>query len=251
MAQGRLSVAEAAAMLGVHPQRIHQRIRDRSLPAEKIGNQWALEVDDVRRVRHHGGPGRPLSPRSAWDLLAVAADGEVAAQLSPSARSRARSRLRKLLQEAASSELPAAAALISNSLGNRASRILYVASSRDLPDLRRDHRVHLSGISLPQSNMSVGEIAEGYVDAEDLNALVDDYLLSPAPSSRANVNLHVVHPISGSRPALDEIARSPLALAADLAEYDGVRERAAALRALGDLSSELVNDGARIGVDDD
>ena len=84
-----VSVGEAAVMLGVHPQRVHQRIRDGSLPAEKVGHQWALEKDDLRRIMHHTGPGRPLSSKSAWDLLAVAADGQAAAELSPSARSRA------------------------------------------------------------------------------------------------------------------------------------------------------------------
>ena len=73
MSDVHLSVAEAAEMLGVHPQRIHQRIREGSLPAEKVGNQWAVEMNDLRRIRHHAGPGRPLSSKSAWDLLAVAA----------------------------------------------------------------------------------------------------------------------------------------------------------------------------------
>ena len=41
-----VSVVEAAEMLGVHPQRIHQRIREGSLPAEKVGNQWVVEMDD-------------------------------------------------------------------------------------------------------------------------------------------------------------------------------------------------------------
>jgi len=237
-----VSVGEAAVMLGVHPQRVHQRIRDGSLPAEKVGHQWALEKDDLRRIMHHTGPGRPLSSKSAWDLLAVAADGQAAAELSPSARSRARSRLRNLLEHASFAELDDAAAQLAHTLRNRAVRALFVASPRDLPDVRNDYRVHLSGVSLPESNMSVGAVAEGYVSSDDLDALVDDYLLSPAPRSRANVILHVVR--SGTEnpaiAALDDMARSPLALAADLSEHDGVREKNEAIRSVADLHARLV-----------
>ena len=233
-----LSVAEAAEVLGVHPQRIHQRIREGSLPAEKVGNQWAVEMNDLRRIKHHAGPGRPFSSKSAWDLLAVAAGVQAASKLSPSARSRARSRLRSLLAHASSAELEDAAAHLVHALRNRAERALFVASPRDLPDVRDDRRVHLSGVSLPESNMSVGAVAEGYVSADDVNALVDDYLLSPAPRSRANVILPC-RPCRrrGHRAlvALDDIAHSPLALAADLAEHDGVREKSEAVRSVADL----------------
>jgi excisionase family DNA binding protein len=248
MSSVHVSVAEAAEILGVHPQRVHQRIREGSLPAEKVGNQWAVEMNDLRRIRHHAVPGRPLSSKSAWDLLAVAASDLAASELSPSARSRARSRLRNLLVHASSAELDDAAAHLVHALRNRAERALFVASPRDLPDVRDDERVHRSGVSLPESNMSVGAVAEGYVFSYDLDALVDDYLLSPAPRSRANVILHVV-PSGAENPALaalDDVARSPLALAADLAEHDGVREKSEAIRSLADLHARFVARGARI-----
>jgi excisionase family DNA binding protein len=248
MSDVHLSVAEAAEVLGVHPQRIHQRIREGSLPAEKVGNQWAVEMNDLRRIRHHAGPGRPLSSKSAWDLLAVAAGDQAASKLSPSARSRARSRLVRLLALASSAELEDAAAHLVHALRNRAERALFVASPRDLPDVRDDVRVHLSGVSLPESNMSVGAVAEGYVSADDVKALVDDYLLSPASRSRANVILHVVH-ADAKNPALvalDDVARSPLALAADLAEHDGVREKSEAIRSVADLHARFVAPGARV-----
>lgn len=248
MSDVRVSVAEAAEVLGVHPQRIHQRIREGSLPAEKVGNQWAVEMNDLRRIRRHAGPGRPLSSKSAWDLLAVAAGDHAASKLSPSARSRARSRLARLLALASSAELEDAAAHLVHALRNRAERALFVASPRDLPDVRDDERVHLSGVSLPESNMSVGAVAEGYVSADDVDALVDDYLLSPAPRSRANVIFHVVHADAMSRAlvALDDVARSPLALAADLAEHDGVREKSEAIRSIADLHARFVARGARV-----
>lgn len=243
-----VSVAEAAEMLGVHSQRVHQRIREGSLAAEKIGNQWVVERDELRRIRHHAGPGRPLSPKSAWDLLAVAASDEASSALSPSARSRARSRLRNLLVRASSAELEEVAAHIVKALRNRAERALFVASPRDLPDLREDNRLHLSGVSLHESGISSGDVAEGYVSSDDLNALVDDYLLSPAARSRANVILHVVPSQAGSplQEALDDVARSPLALAADLAEHDGIREKSQAIRCVADLDSRFAAPAAGV-----
>lgn len=241
MPDARVSVAEAAGLLGVHPQRIHQRIRQGSLPAEKIGNQWSIEMDDLRRIRHGAGPGRPLSVKSAWDLLAVAADDHADAELSPSARSRARSRLLSLLAQASAAELDEAAAHLAHALRNRAERVSFVASDRDLADVRGDERVHLSGVSLPESNMSSGALIEGYVSAVDLEALGEDFLLSPAPRSRANVVFHVVPP-DAAHPVLaviGDVARSPLALAADLAEHDGVREKNEAVRLIADLHARF------------
>ena len=236
-----VSVAEAAEILGVHPQRIHQRIREGSLPAEKVGNQWAVDMDDVRRIRHHVRPGRPLSSRSAWNLLAVAANDVAASQLNPSDRSRARSRLRNLLVHASSAEFEDAAALLVHALRNRAERALFFASPRDLPDVRDDQRVHISGVSLPESHISAGDVVEGYVYGDDLDALVDDYLLSPAPRARANVIFHVVASDSKSPAfAIDSVARSPLVLAVDLAEHDGVREKSEAIRSVADLHDWLV-----------
>lgn len=253
MSQVRVSVAEAAEILGVHPQRVHQRIRQGSLPAEKIGNQWAIEMNDLRRIRHHAGPGRPLSAKSAWDLLAVAASDQAASALSPSARSRARSRLSNLFAYVSSAGLDDAAAQLRHALGNRAERLLFSASNRDLPDVRADERVHLSGVSLPESNVSDGAAVEGYASSEDVSALVDDYLLSAVSRSRANVILHVVAADAGNPAlvALDEVARSPLALAADLAEHDGVREKSEAVRSLAELHAQVAARGAQAGAERD
>ncbi|WP_332643245.1 helix-turn-helix domain-containing protein [Aeromicrobium sp.] len=245
----RVSVVEAAEMLGVHPQRVHQRIREGSLPAEKVGHQWVVEVNDVRRIKHHRGPGRPLSAKSAWDLLAVAASDQAAAELSPPARSRARSRLRRLLEQASSEDIDDAAAQVVHALRNRGVRALFEASSRDLPDVRDDERVHLSGVSLAASNMSAAGVAEGYVAADDLDDLVADYLLSPARGSRANVILHVVDSDEAGPVALgdlDEVVCSPLALAADLAEHDGVREKIEVIRVIADLRAAIVAREAHI-----
>lgn len=237
----QFSVRQAAEMLDVHPQRVHQRIRDGSLPAHKVGHQWVLEEQDVRRLLGASSPGRPYSARSAWDLLAVAAGSAAAAELSPWARSRARSRLRSLLAEAPLEDLDLAAARVSGALRNRADRSLHVASPRDLPDLLADERLAPSGLSLPRAGIAAAGLAEGYVESGHAAGLVSDYLLSPASGARANVVLHVI-PADVHRPAFAsplDVAPTPLALAADLAEHAGPRERDAMIRVLGELRTTL------------
>lgn len=242
----RVSVAEAAEILGVHRQRIHQRIRDGSLPAERVGRQWSIEEADLAPVRHRKEPGRPLSSRSAWALAAVAsADKNASALLGPPERSRARSRLRVLLEVASEENLDEGAAVLAVALGNRARRLLFVGSVRDLPDLSGDQRLRLSGVSHPGSNISAGDVAEGYVMAGDVDGLVEDYLLSSADRRRANVILHVVDDES-ERLALVDVSGSLLIRAADLAEHDGVREKNEALRLVAQLQAELDESSAQV-----
>lgn len=232
-------------MLDVHPQRVHQRIREGSLPAEKVGNQWVVEASDLRRIQGHGSPGRRFSSKSAWALLIVAANEPAASELSPPARSRAKSRLRNLVAHVSSAEPDEAAAHLVRALGKRAQRMLFVASPRDLPDVRNDERFRSSGVSLPESNMSAAALAEGYVYSADVDGLSEDYLLSPAPRSRANVIVHVVSsPFENPALDLDNIVRSPLAIAADLAEHDGIREHSEAIRSVMGLAPQSLAEGA-------
>ena len=248
---GRVSVVEAAELLGVHLQRIHQRIRDGSLPAERIGNQWSIDEADLELVRHRKNPGRPLSARSAWALGVVASgDKEALAHLGPSERSRARARLRALMALESADDLDEASAALAVALGNRARRALLVASVRDLPDLRVDERLRLSGVSVPGSNISAGDLVEGYVRARDFDGLVDQYLLSPADRYRANVVLHVVD-VELDDAVLNGVAESLLFRAADLSEHSGVRERNEAVEAIAQLHTRLVANVAQTsGVSD-
>ena len=220
-----VSVPEAAQILEVGQSRILQRIHDGSLPAEKIGNHWAIERNDIQRCRRNSEPGRPLSAKSSWDLIAVALNDQTADELAPWAKSRARSRLRNLLVHSDHASLDDLPGLIEHALRNRAERRIFVASPGDLPEIRDDQRIHLSGVSLPASNMSAGDAAEGYVARADLDPVIEEHLLTPASRARANVFLHVVDPAaSWAQAALSQVARSPLALAADLAEHGGIRE---------------------------
>jgi excisionase family DNA binding protein len=244
---GNISVAQVAKRLGVGVARVHQRIADGSLPAERIGSQWAIDEASLVPLFEAKYPGRPLSERSAWALLAFSvADGDRIEALAPSERSRAKDRLVLLLSEgvsdAAFSEVGvnAMAYLLRSMLRNRAERRLYRAAPRDLPDLRDNARVALSGLSHPDSGIAAGDLVEGYVASADLDAVVDDYLLSSVASvKQANVVLHVASAAALS--SLEDIP--PLLLATDLAEHRGPREEARAaelVRALAAQHSDLV-----------
>ena len=118
---------------------------------------------------------------------------------------------------------------------NRARRLMFRSSPRDIVDLRGDDRVQPSGISLPASDIAAADIVEGYAAERDVDRLVDDFLLVKARHDNANVILHVVEDDIPFR-ALVEID-CWLLLAADLAEYHRPRESSRA--------AELVRAAAR------
>jgi hypothetical protein len=244
-----VGVAEAARRLGVRAARVHQRIMDGSLPAQRIGSQWVVdEVDVLALVERRQQAGRPLSPRSAWALI-IAADvaqggapeggaSEGAgwfAGLAAAERSRARRRLEDLLGLAGNEradglsdqEVDVLAARLRAVLRNRAVRRVYRASAGDLDDLRWDARLVPAGVSRPDSQIAAADLVEGYVDVRQLDDVVEVFLLDAVVRDReANVVLHVVAPDVG----VDwrSAAGSQLAMAADLAEHRRPREQAAA-----------------------
>lgn len=240
-----ISVAEAAKRLGVHVQRIHQRIADGSLPAERIGRQWVIDESAVARLDRNS-PGRPLSARSAWILAALASgDQKIVSAVAPSDRSRGNARLRHILEKASKAngrspsedQVAEVAASLRFLLRGRADRRVYRASPRDLPDLRADDRLSLAGLSLPTSGISSGDLVEAYIESEHLRPLSNDYLLSDTSHGRANVILHVVKrpanlPISSLDPS-----QNWLLLAVDLAEHQGPREEARAVKVLADAAN--------------
>jgi excisionase family DNA binding protein len=236
----RISVAEAADRLGVNVQRVHQRIADGSLRAERIGRQWTIDDADVARLGHRP-PGRPLSARSAWAMALVAGPASAADGLTPAARSRARARVRELLGEAGrlddggddggdgEERWAGLAARLRTLLRARAQRCLFQVAPRDLPDLRRDERVHLSGVSLPASGIASADLVEAYVAGHLVDGLVEDFLLVEAGHRDADVVLHVVDQDALRHP---EVLDGWLLLAADLAEHQRPRETTRAVQVL-------------------
>lgn len=252
-----IGVPAAARRLGVSPGRVRQRISDGSLPAEWVGRQWVIDERDLAPLTDLPGPGRPLSERSAWALIALSsalanenADGPAVrwiAALPALDRSRARKRLRNLLadHQAASDEGHAAesAAALRSLVGNRARRVLLRASPRDLDDVRDDDRIVRAGLSDPKAGIASGDLVEGYAAGRDLSGIVEDYLLDSVDRDEgANVVLHVVADDDLADRALALRRSEPmvhLLLAADLAEHGRPRERARAVGLVADLARML------------
>lgn len=232
---GAISVAEAAERLGVSVPRIHQRIADGSLAAERIGSQWVVDERSLLRIQERSKAGRPLSARSGWAVIAASeGDRDRLRSSGPAAPARARMQLKRLLEPAvepvAGEEAVRELAVSLRSLfRNRAERRLLRAAPADLADLRADDR-WAALVDLGASGIAAAEV-EGYLAESDVGRLVKDYLLVDADRD-ANVVLHVIpdgqYPFSDSR----------LRLAADLAEHRGPREEARAAELLHELALE-------------
>ena len=237
MYMAHLSVAQAARRLGVGVPRIHRRIADGSLRAERVGSQWVVDELSLLRVVERSKPGRPLSARSVWAMIALTqGDEQSLAALAPVERARARTRLGELLSLA--SERPTSeddvrrvASVLRARLGKRASRKLWRAPDADL--------AHLGAHARWESVMSpavsgIGSLdVDGYLAAEDVEPLVREFLLRPVDHG-ANVVIHVLPP------AQRAYAESTLQLAADLAEQRGPRAELRAAELLHDLAQGQV-----------
>lgn len=228
-----VSVAEAARRLGVSVPRIHQRIADGSLRAERVGSQWVVDELSLLRVAERRAPGRPLSLRSAWALIAMAErDTDALAGLTAAERARARGRLERLLAQVAATpqqeaDIRRIASGLRSLLGKRAHRELRKAAESDLASLRQDPRWQ-SLLSPAASGIAMLDV-DGYLAAGDLKSLTEDFLLMPA-SADANVIIHVLPEGQKAYP------RSRLLLAADLAEHRGPREEARAAQLLREIA---------------
>lgn len=230
-----VSVAQAAERLGVSVPRIHQRIADGSLVAERIGSQWVVDELSVLRVQERSKAGRPYSSRSAWAVIAASENDRDRMRASgPAAWARARKQLESLL-EAASAPADSEEAVndlaisLRSMFRNRAQRRLFRAAPADLSDLRAGARWFAS-VDPRASGIASADV-EGYLAESDVAGVVKDYLLIEGDRD-ANVVLHVIpdsqHPYPDSR----------LRLAADLAEHRGPREEARAAELVHELASE-------------
>jgi len=231
-----VSVSEAAKRLGVGVPRIHQRIVDGSLRAERIGSQWVVDELSLLRVAECKEPGRPLSARSAWAIIALAAsDDEALARRAHSERARARARLHELLDLAvkrpqSEADVRRLASALRLMFRNRAVRLLRKAADADLPDLRADAR--WQSLASPAVSGIASSDVDGYLAGRDVEPLSRDFLLMPADGD-ANVVIHVLP--EGQVPYPD----SKLLLAADLAEHRGPREELRAAELLCEVAKEL------------
>ena len=231
-----ISVAQAARRLGVGVPRIHKRIADGSLRAERIGSQWVVDELSLLRVAERNEPGRPLSARSAWAIIALAeGDDEALSRLAPSERARAKARLNELLDLASKrsqgeAEVRRISSVLRLMFRNRADRVLRKAAAADLPGLREDGRWQLLASSAV-SGIASSDV-DGYLAGRDVDALSRDFLLMPAGSD-ANVIIHVLPEGQQAYP------QSKLLLAADLADQRAPREELRAAELLREVAKAV------------
>jgi hypothetical protein len=206
-----ISVAEAAGRLGVSAARVRARIAAGDLPARKVAGRWLLDPYEVARDEPRPG-GRPLSPRMAWALIALAEGGE---PLDVSAPERSRLR-RRLRDEPTLRELA--------DLARRRARTHRLrAHPGALPRALAWPGAVPTGASAPGTDLVEVALAELYLPADQVDALVNG--LRPRPAG-GDANL-VVH-----TPAVDHwpftSGAGPLTVALDLWEAGDARSRRSA-----------------------
>jgi excisionase family DNA binding protein len=215
-----LSPAEAAPRLKMSERRVRALLEEGRIPGQRVSGRWVIDEADVARYQPGNPAGRPLSEKSAWDLIRharnAAAHGMPGHGLSPVEKHRLNQRLERLR------ESPDPLGLLRSLLAKRAEKAEFSSSPADLGELREDPRIHISGVSHPTSGLLSNSELEAYVSRKDFQALVKDwFLVRPAAGQRPNVVLHVADEVPEELP--------PLLVAADLAERPGVREHNAAL----------------------
>jgi len=220
-----LTVAQAAARLGVTGHEVRRLIHEGVLPAQRVGRAFVLSDDAVEsRLRLPIGAGRSLAPLTAWAAL-WELSGDRAGWLDSSRRSRLRSRVR-----------PWSAEQLVAAVRDRADRV----EVRLLPVYRdrllSAETVYASGMSaagaVGADIVAVGAADEVYCSTATLAALRTDYGLS----ERGQTNLIVRVPRFDQLPLAGRSHMPAAVVAVDLAESVDVRTRRAGL----DLLSEAL-----------
>ena len=201
-----LSVAEYARQRGISRQRALSMIRGGQVDAKRIGRSWVV---NQREINRRSAVGRPLGAHMVRVLI-DSMSGRPLNELEPQDRFFAA----KYLDRLRAAEDPAA--LLHSWMKSRQLRVFSVAAnSADLPEIARDQRIVVSGISDERAGLSSARELEAYVAKADVDAFLQDNLL--VPSDAPNVRLHVVEELP-LRPA-------PLGFVlADLADWNRPRE---------------------------
>lgn len=209
-----MGVDDAAKRMGVRPERVLKLIHEGRIDAQKLGSRWVIDENAFSGMVWIKSPGRPMSTKSAMDL-AQALEGREPSILSAVEKHRLRKYVRHLLAHGDPKSQ------LQSWLAARARVLDFSVSSSDIPELREDPRIKLSGISDPRSGLLPGNEVEAYISKDDLDRLRSDWFLVPAMNrQKANVILRVLDELPAEVPAIFS--------AMDLAEYPGPREQSAA-----------------------
>lgn len=226
----QLTTADAARVLGVSIRQVRNLVESGELAeAGRVGTNLLLDATSVHKLAERGSQrGRPWSEETAWAALDLLDSGHTA-RLNAAQRSRLRARLRSMDAE----EFVR--------LARRRSGVsCYRASESFLAQLRE--HVTLTGAAAvaearevaDQFGLAAGDrsTVDGYVARHLIRDFEDEFFL--AADRRGNVVLRSTEvDTSGRRTA------TSAAIALDLAESLGTRERSAGLRVLSEQLRRL------------
>lgn len=210
-----MGVADAAALLGVSPRRVHQMVASGQLDGRRIGRIWLLRDADVRReARMRRQAGRPWNASSAWNVLALA-NGD-APRGSPVERSRAAKRLSDGLES------------LGARLSSRARSHWFYAHPSVLAELVSQPGVvacGLSALSEHRVDLVVADRCEAYARSSQVAGLLERFALD-ADSDRPNAHLRAVADEHWPFGPDQRVAPAPV-VAVDLLESEDERSRRA------------------------
>ncbi|MXY03543.1 MAG: helix-turn-helix domain-containing protein [Acidimicrobiales bacterium] len=211
-----IGIASAARQLEISSRRVHQLVSAGQLSGHQIGRSWVLDRAEVQRfARSRPAAGRPWSPSSAWNVLALA-DGN-AVRGSPVDRSRARKRLQVGLEP------------LAKRLSSRAQSRWFYAHPAAHSEMLSYPDVVASGVSALNAHhvdLIVSDQAEAYVPQSRVSELADRFALD-ADSDRPNIRLRVVSDDDWPFEADQRVAPAPV-VAVDLLDADDERSQRAA-----------------------
>lgn len=162
----------------------------------------------------------PLSAPMAWGPLGTL-EGRTASELLDAECAR----LKQYVAAIANADDPARE--LATKASARAKLREFSANKEDVADIRQDVRVAVSGVGAAASGMVAGDVVEGYVQADTIDALVQEYLLEERCGGNVRLRDGGSHELGKAR------------VAADLADWGRARELGEANRIVDELLQEL------------
>lgn len=220
-----LSVAEAAAELGVNEARVRALLKAGRLQGDKQAGRWLVDRRGVwRRQRAGGRRGRRLRPANAWGVLALAS-GHDAGWLAPAERYRMRQLLERDGVEGLRPSLEARA---------RVHRFhAHPGVLRDLGEHPGLIRTGVSGSGDHRLGLVAGDEIDAYARPSVIDKLVRKYALE---RDGDDVNV-VLRELPDEAPPLPDRVAPLAAVALDLAEDADARSARIGHRVLRDLGA--------------
>jgi len=217
-----LTTRETAERLGVNQSRARALVAAGTLRSRRVGSQWLIDADSVARqalFSEAAATSRAMSTRIAWGAGALA-DGEDAAWLAASERTR----LRKRLRGADNAET------LQRWLTARSTRtIRYMVGGGDLEALLNSDGVIRTGVSAADAyalGLGTGGAGDAYVSQNVADRLVRDFYLIEGGSGNLTLRIvdHDFHTTTARR--LDgQTVTTRLMVGVDLADDTDTRTR--------------------------